>query len=80
MVLVHDAPFAIDFPEPHCEPEFKGFPPARAIHVDAFSLGSRKCNIRPGCDLNILNAERNRLLNTGEEKPLGRHVGIQSAR
>lgn len=64
MVLMHDAPFAIDFPESHREPEFKRLPPARPVSVDASSFCGGKGNVRSRCNLNIFKTERHRLLNT----------------
>src|SRR6266699_1936539 len=54
MVLMHDAPLAVDLAQTHGQSKFKRFPLTVRIDVDALSCGRRESNIPPASDLHVV--------------------------
>jgi hypothetical protein len=78
MVLVQDAPLAVDLAQTHGQSKFKGFPLAVRINIYAVSYRRSEGDVLVGNDVHVVKVKSDGLLRPREECLPGRHVGIQT--
>jgi len=69
MVLVHDAPLAVDLAQTHGQSKFENFPLAARIEVNAISYRRGKGDVLASNDVHIVKVKSDGPLRPREENP-----------